>query len=134
MHSSRATVIASGLEVTWGVIVELGVLVWSLPWMESGNAAINSFDDEVEPELIALWCSPVCVSGTAKLGIDIAPPWANQCLAFFVVSQVVAPMCQRVKMAVKESSKVSVGGGSCKDGTSAVGCAKRMVLPASAVS
>ena len=40
----------------------------------------------------------------------------------------------RVKMTVKESSKVSVRGGSSKDGTSAVGCAKRMVLPASPVS
>ena len=75
--------------------MDLGVLVWSRPWMESGNAAINSFDDEVEPELMALWCSPVCVSATAKLGIDIAHPWPNQCLALSVVSKVVAPRCQR---------------------------------------
>ena len=40
----------------------------------------------------------------------------------------------RVKMTVKESTKASGGGGSSKDGTSAVGCAKRMALPASAVS
>ena len=69
--------------------MQFSVAARNSAWVESDNAAIRSFDNEVEPQLVR----PVSVGASSKLGVHPEHARANQELAMFVMSEVNAPRC-----------------------------------------